>query len=132
MANMEGGEKSPKFKKQKKREGELNARIKNRKKEIEKNDLEELIIDRSETPEGVNTQIDISADGFQKLGENMEDGEYANGVGGDVLPEGGEMGNPLHENEVDNPRGVERSKVKRGEKALPWKVELDSGGKFPR
>ena len=101
-------------------------------KEIEKNDSEELIIGRSKTTEEVNTQIDISADEFRKLEENKEDGEFPNERGGDVLPEEGEMGNPLRENEVDNPRAAELPKVKRREKALPWKVELDLSGKFSR
>ena len=51
---------------------------------------------------------------------------------GGVLPGEAEMGNPLRENEVDNPRGVGRTKVKGRENAPPWKVELDLGGKFSR
>ena len=37
---------------------ELNSRIKKLKKGIERNDLEELIIHRSKTPDEINTQID--------------------------------------------------------------------------
>ena len=117
MANMEGG-KSPKFKKQKKREGELNARIKNRKKEIEKNDLEELIIDRSETPEGVNTQIDISADEFQNWKKIRKMGNLRiKGVGG-VQPGEEENGDPLREKELGSPRRAGAPKVKRRERRL--------------
>ena len=50
--------------------------------------------------------------------------------GDDVLPEEEEKGNPLRENEVDNPRGAERPESKRREKDLPRKSELDLGGKF--
>ena len=46
---------------------ESKLRIKKLKRQIEKNDLEELIIDRSKTPDGVNTQIDVSVGRFQKL-----------------------------------------------------------------
>ena len=51
---------------------------------------------------------------------------------GDVLPGGEEKVSCLHEKEADSPRRAERPKMKRGGKALPWKVELDWGGKFPR
>ena len=94
--------------------------------------MEELIIDRSETPGEIKARIDSSADEFQKLEGNKDDGEFADGRGGDVLPGEEKKENPLHENEVDNTRGAERPKVKRREKALPWKVELGLVGKFSR
>ena len=75
--------------------------------------MEELIIDRSKTTDEINTQIDISADELQKLEENKEDGELANGWGEYGLPGEEGVGNPLRGNESGNPRGSERPKVKR-------------------
>ena len=53
---------------------------------IERNDLVELIIDRSETPGEINNQIDSLADEFQKLEENKENGEFADERSDDVQP----------------------------------------------
>ena len=62
-----GEENTPNFKRRKKRgsKKELNSRIKKLKREIEKSDFKGPIIDRSRTPDGVNTQIDVSAGGFR-------------------------------------------------------------------
>ena len=48
------------------------------KREIEKDDLRELIIGRSENPMRLTAEMDISANEFQTLGENREE-ELANG-----------------------------------------------------
>ena len=56
----------------------MNTRVKKLMKEIEKNDLEELIIDRSKSADEVNNQIDFSAKEFQKLEGENEGSELAN------------------------------------------------------
>ena len=99
--------------------------------EIEESDLEGQIIDRSGTPEEINTQIDVSADEFQKLEFPRESGEQLYGGEEDVLPGEEVMGNPLLERmAVGSPKRVERPKMKRREKASPLEVELDSSGKL--
>ena len=50
-----------------KEKDELNCRIKKLKNGVEKSDFKGLIIDRSRTPEEINTQIDFSVCEFQKL-----------------------------------------------------------------
>ena len=56
----------------------LNTRVRELKKEIEKNDLEELIIGRSKSTDEVKGQIDFPAKEFQKLEEGNEENELAN------------------------------------------------------
>ena len=99
-----------------KREERIEFPNKEIEKEIERNDLEELIIDRSKTPGEINNQIDSSAEEFQKLEGNKEDGVFADERGEGVQPE--EEENPLRENEVDNPRGAERPKLKGRERGI--------------
>ena len=55
-----------------KKKKELKNKIRKLKKEIEKNDLEELIIDRTKGDGGISNKIDISAKVFQELGDNKE------------------------------------------------------------
>ena len=77
-----GGGDNPTSRIERKGEKELNFRIKKLRSEIEKIDLEWLIIDRSETPEGEVPKIDVLAGGSRKSDEIMECGEqmYEMGV----------------------------------------------------
>ena len=111
----------------------MNFRIKKSKGGIEKIDYKGLIIDRSRTPEDINTQNDVAAGEFQKLEFSRESGDQLYGGGEDVLPGEEAMGSPLLERmEADCPKRVDRPKMKRREKALPLEVALDSSGEFPR
>ena len=108
---------------------DLKIKIKKLKKEIERNNLNELIIDRAQGEEEVSNQIDKLAKEFEELDGNEESvGEK------DVImnPENMEEEIPFHEEEMEIPIREERPKAKRREKAKSWDVTIDLSGKFPR
>ena len=77
VANMDEKEEIGKM--QEIKEGEkkdLNTRVKKLKKEIEKNDLEKLIVDRSKSTDGVNNQIDFLANNFKNWKKRMKEANW--------------------------------------------------------
>ena len=79
VANMDENEEISKMQEIKEKERkDLNTIVRNLVKEIEKNDLEELVTDRSKSTDGGNNQIDFQAKEFQKLEEENEESELAN------------------------------------------------------
>ena len=130
VGNKEEKEQITKLKEAKEKEkADLNLRIKILGREIEKNDLQELIIDRSGNIEGVNNQMDISANEFQKAEGNKGEFELAHGGEEEIIPIEAEIGNQLLKMEAGNTRRAERPNKEKTGKALPWKVDMDLSGK---
>ena len=110
----------------------MSPRRKKLERGIGKCDFKGLIIDRSKTREGVNTQIDVSADLFQKLDFLRKNAEQSYDGEEDVLPTEEAIGNPLPERRAsDISERAERPKMKRRGKALRLEVELDLSEEFP-
>ena len=73
----------------------------------------------------IDSQIDILADEFQKVGNSKEIPEGAQFSDGEgvVLPDDGKMGHPHSKmSEWDGQEKEERPKRKRREKQNPWKL----------
>ena len=102
------------------------------KKEIEKNDLGDLVIGRAKSNEAASSQIDTLAKDFKGCGEEKRRIEFSNERGGEIIPARKEEGAPFGERKMEIPRKEERSRIKRREKAVPWEIEMDSGGKSPQ
>ena len=96
-------------------------RVRNLKKEIGKNDLGGLIIGRSKITDEVGNRIGILAKEFQKLEEETEGSELANGREEEIIPTERDNGNPFREREMEIPRREERPKRKEEKKHCHWK-----------
>ena len=108
---------------------DLKVKIKKLKKEIERNNLNELIIDRTKGEEEVSNQIDKLSKEFEELDGNEESaGEK------EAKIESGKhgMGISVHEEEMGIPRREERPKSKRRGKAKSRGEVIDLSGGSPR
>ena len=109
--------------------------------EIEPADFKGLIIDRSKSQCGIESQIDILAGGFRKVGNSKGIPEGASRFSdgeGYFLPNGGNSKGYVLPGRVDSllewggKEKEERPKRKRRGKAKPVEVELDLGGRYYR
>ena len=67
--------------------------------------------------------MDISANEFQKLEENKEEGELVNRSEEEIVSIEAEIGNRLREREVGNPKRAERPVRRSREKLCPEKLK---------
>ena len=111
---------------------DLKNRVRKLKKEIEKNDLGELIIDRSKNNDDGGNQIDILAKEFQKLKEENEGSKLANGREEEIMPTRKDNKNPFRAREMGISRRERLKGKRRREKALSWEVEVNLGGESTR
>ena len=91
----------------------MNTRVKKLKKEIEKNQLGALIIDRSQNTDEVSNQIDLPAKAFPKLEEENEGSELANEREEEIMPIEVEVGVQLPGREVERAKREERPRSQR-------------------
>ena len=100
----------------------MQNRIKKLKREIERVEFKGLTIDRSKSQRDIDSQLDISAEGFQKVGNTKEVPERDQFSEGDgyVMPGDGNMDHPHSKMlEWGGREKEERPKRKRREKGKP-------------
>ena len=90
-------------------------KIKKLRKEIEKKDMEELIIDRPKSNDEANRQIEFLANEFQRLEENEEEAESRGESEEESKSSEEEMEMQFPEKETGIPKREERPRMKRRE-----------------
>ena len=104
-------------------------KIKKLSKNLNESEMEEFIIDRSKSPQEIETQIGRSAEKFQELDQDQgsltEEKEFQ---------EVEDLGNPSLESDdlvnVEIPPIINYPKNKRRKKAESLEVKIDLGGKY--